>query len=75
MRIERMRSARKTLNNNWYGTSRLLARTFKSSSIQAGSRSEIVAVDGFRLGRLTFRLSSQVPPNKRRDDGLSQAGG
>ncbi len=39
-----MRSARKTLSNDWYGTSRLLARTFKSSSIEAGSRSEIVAV-------------------------------
>jgi hypothetical protein len=38
------------LSNDWYGTSRWFAKTFNSSSIPCGSRSQIVAVEGLRLG-------------------------
>jgi hypothetical protein len=46
-----MDSERRTFSKDWYGTSNLLARVFRSPSNPAGRRNEIVVVDGFRLGK------------------------
>src|SRR5260221_4943873 len=53
------RSARNTFSNDWYGTSRLLARAFNSARSAAGSRNEIVSVDGLRLGNTATRALPQ----------------
>src|SRR6266511_682239 len=45
-------SARKTFINDWYGTSRSLARALSSSSSGTGRRIEIAAVDGRRSGKV-----------------------
>lgn len=54
-----MRSARNILSNDWYGTSLLFAKTFRSSNIDCGSLREMVLVDGFRLGNFTLSAFSQ----------------
>src|SRR3989442_14631720 len=53
------RSARNTFSSDWYGTSRLLARAFSSARSAAGSRNEIVSVDGLRLGNTATRALPQ----------------
>src|SRR5271154_1671666 len=53
------RSARNTFSSDWYGTSRLLARAFSSARGAAGSRKEIVSVDGLRLGNTATRALPQ----------------
>src|SRR5207245_8990575 len=54
-------SARNTFINDWYGTSRSLARALSSSSSGTGRRMEMAAVDGRRSGRAgrTARLQSK----------------
>jgi hypothetical protein len=47
------RSARKVLRSDWYGTSRLLASSFRFSIMVSGSRKEIVLALGFRFGKTT----------------------
>ena len=58
-----MRSVRKTLSNDWYGTSRFLATTFKSSSIKAGSRREIVEVAHNDQVERRARIDVSRPPS------------
>jgi transposase len=53
------RSARYTFSNDWYGTSRLFAKIFKSESSAVGSRSEMVSVDALRFGNTTWRAVGQ----------------
>src|SRR6266700_4711439 len=53
------RSARNTFSSDWYGTSRLLARAFSPARSAAGSRNEIVSVDGLRLGNTATRALPQ----------------
>lgn len=48
-----MRSAKNILTKDWYGTSRLFAISFNSSSIDSGNRNEIVFTDGFKLDNTT----------------------
>lgn len=38
--------------SDWYGTSRAFARALSSSNIPIGSRIEMLAVEGLRLGKL-----------------------
>ena len=76
------RSARKTLSSDWYGTSRRFARAFRSASSGAGSRSEIVMVEGFRFGNAatrpraqsTYSAVSWLCQNSRSSASLEKAG-
>jgi hypothetical protein len=54
-----IRSARNIFSNDWYGTSHLLASAFNSASNAAGSRKEMVSVDGLRLGNVATRAARQ----------------
>ena len=52
-------SDRNTLTRDWYGTSRLFARSFSSSSMDSGRRREIVFTEGFRLASVSLRAFFQ----------------
>ncbi len=52
-------SARNTLRSDWYGTSRRLAKIFRSSIMATGRRMEMVRSVGFRLGNFARLACAQ----------------
>jgi hypothetical protein len=69
-------------NKDWYGTSRLFARSLRRSSIGLGRRSEIVCDEGLRLGGImrfalpqsTKSVESCVDQNSRSASSLLNLG-
>ena len=62
-----IRSARKTFISDWYGTSRSFASDLSSSSMDAGSRKEIVVVDGLSWDEASKRHGRSEPLHRELD--------